>query len=640
MTLAEHGPSRRLAPPPMKGFSRMPKTTRRLSVHPMSLREVEVVRIEDLTPGLRRVVVGGEQLGAFTSGNGLPQPAFRSEGFDDAVRLVFPYPGRTEPVLPTQEPGHVDWPKSPRALSKVYTVRRWNADAKELTLDFVKHGTGVATTWAYRASIGDRVHLVSPPASGAAPAADWLLVAGDDTAIPAIDRLLEELPDDARAQVFIEVSLDEHRIPLRELPGVEVTWLVRDGRPAGSTSLLVDAVRAAEWWDGEVFAWVAGESTQVKLIRRHLVEDRGLAKDVIDFTGYWRLGEVVALEDDPAVPDPERNEEAFEKLHELAEFAPPLAIRAAVNLGLPELISRGVTGAAELARATESDPTGTLKLLRYLHALELLEETVPGHYALTDAGDYLSDDFVLEVLHRDGYFARRELAFHGIEHAVRTGGESYTHVTGQSYAELGKEEWYERKTLEQISDFGRYLAEPIAESPTVRACSSLTVRSEAAGVIASAVVAAASSARVTIADVPSRVSWFRGDLEASATPEEGLARIDYVERSIFETAPRSEAVLIVKELGRPGRDDAAYVLRRAAAGLDAGGSLLVVEDILKTDELDEHELEADLQMFALYGTGIRTEAELFELFAAANLEIRSEEAVGWGFRMFRLTPAA
>ncbi|ALJ18951.1 siderophore-interacting protein [Microbacterium sp. No. 7] len=616
----------------------MPKTTRRLTVHPMSLREVEVTRIEDITPGLRRVVLGGDELGAFTSSNGLPQPAFRSDGFDDAIRLVFPYPGRTDPVLPTQEPGHVDWPKSPRALSKVYTVREWDQRSGELTVDFVKHGTGVATTWAYRASTGDRVHLVSPPASAALPVADWLLVVGDDTALPAIARLLDELPDDARAQVFIEISLAEHRIPLRELPGVEVTWLVRDGLPAGTTTLLTDAVRAADWWEGDPFAWIAGESTQVKLVRRHLVEDRGLAKDVIDFTGYWRLGEVITLEDDPAVPDPERNEEAFEKLHELAELAPPLAIRAAVDLGLPELISRGVTGVGELAKQSSCDPVGVQKLLRYLHALELLEETVPGHYALTDAGDYLVDDFVLDVLQRDGYFARRSLAFHGIEHSVRTGGESYTSVTGQSYADLSAEPWYEDRALEQISDFGRYLAEPLAQSPTVQGFPTVTVRSEGAGVMASAIVAAVPEARVTIADLPSRVAWFRGDLATSVADEEHLSRIDFVERSLFETAPATDAVLIVKELGRHRHDDAVHVLRRAAAGLTDGGALLVVEDILKTDELDEHEVEADLQMFTLYGTGIRTEEELLALFADAGLRVHSEEPVGWGFRMFRVVP--
>lgn len=118
----------------------MPKTSRRLAVHPISLRELQVVRTTELTPGLRRLTLTGPELNAFTSTNGLAQPAFRSDGFDDDIRLIFPYPGKDEPVLPVQDEGHLDWPKDPRALSRVYTVRRWNPETGELDVDFIKHG--------------------------------------------------------------------------------------------------------------------------------------------------------------------------------------------------------------------------------------------------------------------------------------------------------------------------------------------------------------------------------------------------------------------------------------------------------------------------------------------------------------------
>ncbi|WP_203590027.1 siderophore-interacting protein [Streptomyces sp. SID13031] len=118
----------------------MPKTSRRLTVHPLTLREVEVVRVMDLTPGMRRVTLSGEQLREFTSANGFPQPAFDSPGFDDDIRLVFRYPGHAEPVLPVQPEKGVDLPRNPRPLSKVYTVRRWDPEAGELDVDFVRHG--------------------------------------------------------------------------------------------------------------------------------------------------------------------------------------------------------------------------------------------------------------------------------------------------------------------------------------------------------------------------------------------------------------------------------------------------------------------------------------------------------------------
>src|SRR5690606_33605451 len=120
---------------------------------------------------------------------------------------------------------------------------------------------------------GDRIHFYGPSASHAlVHGADWLLVAGDETAIPAIARLLEELPDDAREQVFIEVAEDAHRLELRRLLQVEETWLVRDGAEAGTTGLLLDAVKNSAWWDGRAFAWFAGEHTVVRDLRRHLLE--------------------------------------------------------------------------------------------------------------------------------------------------------------------------------------------------------------------------------------------------------------------------------------------------------------------------------------------------------------------------------
>lgn len=140
----------------------MPKTSRQLTVHPLTLREVEVIRVMDVTPGMRRVTLAGEQLRAFTSSSGHRQPAFVSAGFDDDVNLVFCYPGEAEPVLPVQQENGLITPRDPSPLSREYTVRRWSPEDGELDIDFVKHGIGVGTTWAYRAEPGDRIHLTGP----------------------------------------------------------------------------------------------------------------------------------------------------------------------------------------------------------------------------------------------------------------------------------------------------------------------------------------------------------------------------------------------------------------------------------------------------------------------------------------------
>ncbi|PZF86134.1 siderophore-interacting protein [Jiangella anatolica] len=618
----------------------MPKTSRRLTVHPLTLREVAVVRVVDLTPAMRRITLGGEQLRAFTSANGFPQPAFDSPGFDDDIRLVFRYPGHVEPVLPVQRERGVDLPRDPRPLSRVYTVRRWDPETGELDVDFVKHGVGVGATWAYRAQVGDRIHFYGPSASRALPHdADWLLVAGDDTAIPAIARLLDELPDDARAQVFVEVAEDAHRLELRALPHVEVTWLVRDGAEAGTTTLLRDAVRDGAWWDGRPFAWLAGEHTAVRDLRRHLVEEREVPTEDIEFSGYWRRGEVVALATDEAVPDPEKSMTPFEKLHELTELIRPLAIRTAVELGVPELISRGVTGVAELAGRTESDERALGKLLRYLHAVDILTEPEPGRYGLTAVGEVLTNEFVADALHPAGVAGRELAGIYGLTESIRTGGPSYASVTGQTFADVRAEQDYEDRYLERLARFQPALAEPIAKSGLLTDVRHLVVHSGGAGALVREFVAAHEDLRVTICALPAQADWLRRDLPDTIPDERQRARVTVVEQSVFEPSPAADAVLISRAFKALPDADAAHALRRASENLLPDGRVLLIEDVLDADDLDEHDGEADLIALTCHGSGLRTAAELDAVIARAGLVRHAAHTVGWGTAVHELVPA-
>jgi NADPH-dependent ferric siderophore reductase len=618
----------------------MPKTSRRLTVRPLALREVEVRRVRDVTPGMRRITLAGDQLREFTSVNGFAQDAFGSTGFDDDIRLVFPYPGQTEPVLPVQKEKGLDVPKAPRPLSRIYTVRRWDAEAGELDVDFVKHGIGVGTTWAYRAQPGDRIHFFGPSASRELPRdADWLLVAGDDTAIPAIARLLEELPAEARAQVFIEIAEAEHRQELRELPGVEVTWLVRDGAEAGTTALLVDAVRNCSWSDGTPFAWIAGEHKAVRDIRRHLVEDRGVPKEDIEFIGYWRRGEVVALETDEAVPDPEKTKTPFERFHDLAELIPPIAIRTAVELGVPELISRGVTGVEDLAPQVGADERALRKLLRYLHALDLLVETEPGRYALSPVGEVMTLDFMIDLLHPAGVAGRELLGIHGLTESIRTGRPSYASLTGQTFSEVRAEQDYEDRYLERLARFQATLAEPIARSALLDGVRHLVLHSGGAGAQAREFVAAHPELRVTICALPAQADWLRRDLPETIPDEQQRLRVDVVEQSVFEPGPAADAVFVIRAFKTLPDADAAHALRRVAENLLPGGRLLLVEDVFDTDELDEHDGEADLLALTVHGSGLRTEAELDAVIARAGLVHAARHTVGWGTTVHELVPA-
>lgn len=614
----------------------MPQTSRGTTMHPISLRELSVVRAVDLTPGMRRVTLAGAQLGAFTSANGLAQPAFRSDGFDDEIRMVFPYPGETEPLLPIQIEGSVRPPDGGRVLSRGYTVRRWDPAAGELDIDIVTHGTGIGTTWARRAVPGDQIHLFGPLLSHSMPRdADWLLVAGDETALPAIGRLLDELPETGRARVFVELTAQTHRQPLRELPGVEVTWLVREGAEAGSTMLL-DAVRSCVWPEGRPFAWIAGEQAMVRDLRRHLVAERQLPKTEIDFTGYWKRSAVVTLDEDRALPDLEQSPDAEERFHELTEILPPIAIRVAAELRLGELIQDGVTTAAALAAATRSDERALGKLLRYLHAIDLLTTTSADHYALTETGAYLAEDHWSRVLHPDSASARSEAGLAGLAESVRTGGPAYASVTGRTFAELRTVPWYEDRHLDEAADTAGLHASAIATSPALDGVEHLVIHSDGAGTQAREIIADRSDVRVTICALPAQCDWLRRDLSASIPDPGQRSRITVVEQSVFETGPQSDAVLVVNALASHPDADAAHVLRRAAASLTPEGRLLLLEDT-RTGQLDEHEAEADLVALTRDGTGLRTEGELRTVIDSAGLRVATVHRIGWGTSFYRIT---
>ncbi|MEV6281561.1 siderophore-interacting protein [Kribbella sp. NPDC051770] len=616
----------------------MPRRARPSAVHTIVLRELEVARVVDITPGLRRVTVTGDQLGAFTASDGTAFPAFSADGFDDSVRLIFPYPGETDPILPTYKDGKYKWPADPPSLWRVYTVRRYDAQTRELDIDFVKHGVGVATTWAYRAKPGDRIHVGGPSVTYGQPEGyDWFLVAGDDTAIPAIDRLLAELPDDAQAEVFIEVAEEAHRIEFPARPGVQVTWIVRNGQAAGAEPLLLQAVRDAGHREGAMFAWLAGEQSVVRDLRRYLIEERGVDKADIDFTGYWRRAEVVALDEDPSLPDPERNDEAFEKFHEMSELLPPLAIRAAANLGIADCISRGVRTLPALAQHTGAKERSLAKFLRYLEAIELVQR-VGDEYKLTETGEYLTTETVLDHLLSTGVESRMSQAFFGVEAAVRDDQPVLESVTGQDWDALRGDATFEHKYLENKSRFVQVLAGPLAKSPALAGVGEVVVHATGAGVHADFLTAEHPDARVTVVALPTAARWFREDLPVSIADASRRDRIRIVEQSVFEKTEPADAVLVIETLGQHRDAEASLILQRAAASLRPGGRVLLVESTFDPDELDEHDAELDILRLTLHGSGYRTADELEAVIADAGLRLIEKSVVGWGNTLRVLAP--
>jgi NADPH-dependent ferric siderophore reductase len=154
----------------------------------------------------------------------------------------------------------------------------------------VRHGDeGPASAWADRAAPGDPVALWGPRTAYHPPTGtDWHLLVADETGLPAVAAILESLPTGAVARVFAEVADETERQDLPAAPCADVTWLYRDGAPAGTTALLADAVRAMPWPGGTPYVWGGGESRAMTAVRRYVRGDLGLAREEVSLVAYWR----------------------------------------------------------------------------------------------------------------------------------------------------------------------------------------------------------------------------------------------------------------------------------------------------------------------------------------------------------------
>jgi NADPH-dependent ferric siderophore reductase len=237
------------------------------------LWRVPVVRVARLTPRMTRVTVGGPDLADFAYA-----------GTDQNVMLYF-YPDDVELPEPLTLAAVRGMWSQVRPLTRTYTVSRYDRAACEIDFDFVLHSdAGPASDWAKRAKPGDRLIFVGPsPAYQPDPTADWYLLAGDETALPAITAILRELGPDTPVRVFVEVedATEEQPMP------APVTWLHRDG----TGDLLARAVAAADLPAGRVDAWLAGERASMVALRQHLLADRGYDRSRVRPTTYWRRGE-------------------------------------------------------------------------------------------------------------------------------------------------------------------------------------------------------------------------------------------------------------------------------------------------------------------------------------------------------------
>ena len=221
--------------------------------HEIVRRDLHVARVQVLGPNLRSVTFTGEALDGFVSAS-----------FDDHVKLFLDADGQS--------------------VRRDYTPRRHDAAARELTLEFDLHADGPAARWAAAAQPGQRATIAGPRGSFViAPDHDWHLLVGDETALPAIARRLEELPAETEALVVLEVADPADRRDLRSKARLHLQWVANDDE-------LIAAVRSLALPQGEGYAWCAGEASTMAALRRVLVDEKGHDSKAIRAAAYWKRG--------------------------------------------------------------------------------------------------------------------------------------------------------------------------------------------------------------------------------------------------------------------------------------------------------------------------------------------------------------
>jgi NADPH-dependent ferric siderophore reductase len=242
-------------------------------MHDIKRRKLEVLRVVDLTPRMRRITLGGQELAGFIS-----------LGTDDHVKLLFPQNAEQAAALETMVLG-AGKDNGPMPEMRDYTPRRYDLEKLELDIDFVLHGDRPASTWAEQARPGQFLHIGGPRGSMIVPDIfDSYLLIGDETALPAIARRLESLAANRKALVVIEVENGAEQQVLESAAQVNVIWVLREG---GKDNLLT-TVRQLQVPKGNLYAWVATETKVSRQIRRVLLDEHGLNEQFVKAVGYWR----------------------------------------------------------------------------------------------------------------------------------------------------------------------------------------------------------------------------------------------------------------------------------------------------------------------------------------------------------------
>ncbi|WP_166968783.1 siderophore-interacting protein [Brevibacterium atlanticum] len=628
----------------------MPRTSRPMQVLPIILREVEVTGIVDITPNMRRLTVAGAQLEA-SEVDGVPRPAFRSEGFDDHVKLVVPPPDGSAVDIGEQGEFRFNWNREALALTRDYTVRSVDPEAGSFSFDVVRHDSGLASDWAFTVSVGDRLSFAGPKTcAGINLDVDFHLLIADETALPAVGRWLEEAPAGTRAHIIVEVPTAEDIQDIPTEADVEIDWLIRGATPPGESTLMYDTVRNVSLPDGRTFAWCAGEALTIAPIRRYLRRDLGLPKEDVEVVGYWRKtpaerrpaadqssavdrstvtdsrtgaeaaaptsGESPTVgipTDDPAASaSTESSLDVLHQVHEMTEILPPIITRAAVTFGINDLIAGDITTAEAIAAESGIDTDGIRVLLTAMCSLGLLERD-GDHYRNTPTGAVLTSEGSADGLDLEDPALLDLFSIVDLIDVLRGGFAARTSRASATQART----WHDQRAADENLDAAhrsrtldhlQYVLDIILDLEPIATASSVALAGDAGAEVAAALTRRA----------PEAGRGIHMPAAAALTGEQAWPSVD--------------ATLLLAGLTGRSRVEARGLLARV---IENSGSLVVVEPFTDEAEADDHQAEELVSAFAATGHASWTSDEVRDLLVELGAATVDVVDIGWGFGRFR-----
>ena len=525
----------------------------------ITLRALTVASVDDITPGLRRFALTGEQLGEFDptdAGPGVPrQPAFDTSAPDDHVKVFLAVDGSI--VLPVQDDGHLDWPTDPMPLARDYTIRRFDPANGVLEIEALTGHDGPGATWARTASVGDVVHVAGPAHSLEHPVEQGpVVLIGDETALPAIARFHEELPPEVEIRTVVFVDAEHVDYPLPRPSTVVV-------RPhaAGPTDLAPHVERVLDGLE-DPFVWGAVEFSEARALRK-LLTARGIDRSRSYVVHYWRRDVVDRIASIM---------EAEHALWQLSDLMSPYAVRCAATLGIADAIADGAHDAAAVAAAVGADAGATSTLLGYLATKDVVAHGDDG-LSLTPIGELLLDGDERgwrDHLDLRGGTGHMDASLAGMLHAVTTGSPGYDALHHRSFWDaLAADDRLGRSFDEHLAEWAAQWAPPVVGAPVWTHAARVLDVGGGSGTFAAALLEAHDHLHVTVVDLPGTAARARQLLEERGLSERG----DAVDGDFFGALPAGfDTVALVQVLHDWPDSPACDILRRVAAVLPAGGT--------------------------------------------------------------------